>query len=146
MQKAGDQYSALEAVKGVLAQMERLAKRADFSYHALISPPELPMDALAQNYSLTRLDTAGASLPSLLADDGSGTAQVEICPFGPLALITGDGTIDTDPLALLLSEAQITPLFASDLDTAGLWHGAPLARWLFPAQLSEALALFDTLR
>ena len=54
--------------------------------------------------------------------------------------------MDTDPVAQALLDAGLWPLFQNDLDGAGPWHGTPLAQWLFPRRLSDALALFDGLR
>lgn len=110
--------------------------------------PTLPLDALAALGPLTRLDNSaqGDSLPSLLVETESGPIQIEICPFGPLALLSSDGLADTDPASQILWDAEIFPLFPADLDTAGDWHGAPLADWLFPHRLTRALALFETLR
>ncbi len=150
MIRASHQSTAFEAVQKTLAHIERQAQHADadFPYDHLLRPPDLPMDALADTYALTRLDDPASAdaLPSLLVDAGGAQAQVELCPFGPLALITTDGDMDTDPLARTLLDAGITPLFPHDLDAAGDWHGAPLARWLFPARLADALARFDALR
>ena len=98
--------------------------------------------------SLTRLDDEASAdaLPSLILDTSTGQIQIELCPFGPLALLTSNGEADTDPLALALYAAEIFPLFPADLDGSGPWHGHPLARWLFPQRLAHALALFETLR
>ena len=106
------------------------------------------MTALAEIGPLTRLDSPAQrdTLPSLLLESLSGQAQIEVCPFGPLALVTPDGDIDTDPIAQALADAGILPFFPADLDSAGHWHEAPLAQWLFPRRLSAALKLFDTLR
>ena len=147
--KAG-QYAAFDAVQKVLAHIERQAKQGGdaLPYDGLFALPAFPLDALADVFTLTRMDDAHSAdvLPSLLVEADGGQAQVEACPFGPLALVTGDGDMDTDPLAALLRDAGITPLFAPDLDAAGAWHDAPLVRWLFPARLSDALSLFDALR
>jgi hypothetical protein len=71
--------------------------------------------------------------------------QIEFCPFGPLALLTSDGNMDTDPIAQALVDADILPLFPGDLDSAGQWHGRPLGQWLFPRRLTDALTLLETL-
>jgi len=112
----------------------------------VINLPALPMEAIGQIGSLSRLDSSGDALPSLLLETDSGSVQIELCPFGPLVLLSSDGLADTDPIAQVLANSDIFPLFPADLDTAGLWHNAPLADWLFPHRLSRALALFDTLR
>lgn len=142
--------SPLEVVQKVLTQIEARAKEAnpDAPYDGLLAVPELPMEALTGLGTLHRLDnhTQAGTLPSLLLEDRRGQAQVEVCPFGPLALITSDGEMDTDPLAQTLLDAGVWPLFQGDLDSAEQWHGTPLARWLFPQRLSDALALFDSLR
>ncbi|MBV9848908.1 MAG: hypothetical protein JO250_04390 [Armatimonadetes bacterium] len=134
----------------VLAHIEARAKNADVAspYAGLMAVPELPLEALAGLGTLHRLDDPAnaEALPSLLLGDRHGQAQVEVCPFGPLALITSDGEMDTDPLAQALLDAGIWPLFQNDLDGAGRWHGTPLGKWLFPRRLSDALALFDGLR
>ena len=54
--------------------------------------------------------------------------------------------MDTDPPAQTLLDAGFQPLFQSDMDEAGDWHGTPLTRWLFPRRLAAALALFDALK
>jgi hypothetical protein len=110
--------------------------------------PEIPLSALGQIGALNRLDDPpnADALPSLLLEARTGQAQIEVCPFGPLALLTSDGEADTDPVAQALLDAGIQPLFQNDLDGAGRWHGTPLARWLFPRRLADALALFDALR
>ena len=141
--------NAHEAVQKVLAHIERQAKSAgQGEYGNLLAVPELPMEALAGLGTLHRLDdpSNAEALPSLLLEDRRGQAQVEVCPFGPLALVTSDGEMDTDPLAQALLDAGVWPLFQNDLDGAGKWHGTPLAQWLFPRRLSDALALFDGLR
>ena len=138
-----------EAVQSVLAHIERQAKTAgQGEYGDLMAVPEVPMGALAGLGTLQRLDDPAntQALPSLLLEDRRGQAQIEVCPFGPLALITSDGEMDTDPVAQALLDSDIWPLFQNDLDGAGPWHGAPLAQWLFPRRLSDALALFDGLR
>ena len=142
--------SSHDAVQNVLAHIEAQARNADVEapYGKLMAVPELPMETLTGLGTLNRLeDPANAdALPSLLLEDRRGQAQVEICPFGPLALITSDGEMDTDPLAQALLDAGVWPLFQNDLDGAGKWHGTPLGKWLFPRRLSDALALFDGLR
>ncbi len=139
-----------EAVRLVLTHLERQAGRADAgaAYEGLLAVPDLPVDALADLGPLTRLDDGAGkdALPSLLLDTGTGQVQIEVCPFGPLALLSSDGQADTDPPAQALHAAGLFPLFPADLDNAGPWHGHPLARWLFPTRLSGALALFETLR
>ena len=139
-----------EAVGRVLTHIERQAgrTRADAALEGLFALPELPLDALAALGPVTRLDPPGVpdALPSLLLESGGGQIQLEVCPFGPLALLSSDGVADTDPLAEALYAAGIYPLFPNDLDAAALWHDAPLASWLFPRRLSHALALFETLR
>ena len=139
-----------EAVQKVLAHIEARAKNADPAapYEDLMAVPEIPLESLGQLGILNRLDdpSSAGTLPSLLLEDGRGQAQVEVCPFGPLALITSDGEMNTDPLAQTLLDAGVWPLFQSDLDLAEKWHGTPLARWLFPRRLPDALALFDGLR
>ncbi len=117
-------------------------------YDNLMALPELPMEALAGLGTLYRLDDGANAdaLPSLLLEDRRGQAQVEFCPFGPLALITSDGEMDTDPLAQTLLDAGVWPLFQNDLDGSGKWHETPISKWLFPRRLSDALALFDGLR
>lgn len=139
-----------EAVHLVLTHLERQAGRSDAgaAYEGLLFVPDLPLDALGELGPLTRLDdgTPKDALPSLLLETGGGQVQIEICPFGPLALLSSDGAADTDPVAQALCAAAIFPLFPADLDGAGAWHGHPLARWLFPTRLSQALALFETLR
>ena len=67
-------------------------------------------------------------------------------PVRPLVLITPDGGMDVDTLAQTLLDAGLFPLFPADVDGFGQWHGVPLSRWLFPARLTGALALFDALR
>lgn len=139
-----------EAVRLVLTHLERQAGRADAgaAYEGLLAVPELPMDALADLGPLSRLDDAASkdALPSLLLETDTGQVQIEVCPFGPLALLSSDGQADTDPPASALHAVGIFPLFPADLDSAGPWHGHPLARWLFPTRLSQALALFEALR
>jgi len=134
----------------VLTHLTRQAGRTDrdAGEAGLLAVPSLPMDALSVLGPLTRLDTPNAAdaLPSLLLETDSGPVQIEICPFGPLALLSSDGLADTDPVAQILWDAEIFPLFPADLDASGPWHGAPLADWLFPHRLSRALALFETLR
>jgi hypothetical protein len=143
-----------ETVEQILNQIERKARHADADapYHALIDLPELPIQALSELGLLWRLDDlvqtgAEDTLPSLIVGVGrNGQVQIELCPFGPLALIVSNGDVDTDPVALVLVDAKITPLFPGDLDQAGQWHDRPLGQWLFPRRLSDAFALFDTLR
>jgi len=139
-----------EAVRLILTHLERQAGRSDAgaAYEGLLLVPDLPLDALGELGPLTRLDDGAIqdALPSLLLETGGGQVQIEICPFGPLALLSSDGQADTDPPASALHAAGLFPLFPADLDGAGLWHGHPLARWLFPTRLSGALALFETLR
>ncbi len=138
-----------EAVGRVLVHIERQAGRAsaDAAYDGLLNLPELPLDALAELGPVIRLDPPDIpdALPSLLLEAG-GQIQIEICPFGPLALLSSDGVADTDPTAEALYTAGIYPLFPNDLDAVTLWHDAPLANWLFPRRVSHALALFETLR
>jgi hypothetical protein len=139
-----------EAVQRVLAHIENRARYADSTdpFQGLVSFPEIPLEALETLGTLHRLDDPQSTeaLPSLLLETESGQVQIEICPFGPLALLTSDGDADTDPVAQALWDAEIWPLFQNDLDGAGHWHGAPLASWLFPRRLTDALALFDVLR
>ena len=139
-----------EAVGRVLVHIERQAGRAssEAAYDGLLNLPALPLDALAELGPLTRLDPPNVpdALPSLLLDTGGGQIQIEICPFGPLALLSSDGVADTDPTAEALYEAGLYPLFPNDLDAVTLWHDAPLANWLFPRRVSQALSLFETLR
>ena len=139
-----------EAVGRVLVHIERQAGRAnaEAAFDGLLRLPELPMDALTELGPVTRLDPPDIpdALPSLLLETGGGQIQIEICPFGPLALLSSDGVADTDPLAEALYASGIYPLFPNDLDAAALWHGTPLASWLFPRRLAHALTLFDTLR
>ncbi len=139
-----------EAVGRVLVHIERQAGRAspEAAYDGLLNLPELPMDALTELGPLSRLDPPDIpdALPSLLLETGGGQIQIELCPFGPLALLSSDGAADTDPLAEALYAAGLYPLFPSDLDTAVPWHDASLANWLFPRRLSQALTLFETLR
>ena len=139
-----------EAVHLVLAHLERQAGRADAgaAYEGLILVPDLPLDALGELGPLTRLDdgTVKDALPSLLLETGGGQVQIEISPFGPLALLSSDGQADTDPVAQALHTAGLFPLFPADLDGGGAWHGHLLARWLFPTRLSQGMALFETLR
>ena len=139
-----------EAVRLVLTHLERQAGRRDAgaAYEGLLRVPDLPLDALGALGPLTRLDDGAIqdALPSLLLETESGQVQIEICPFGPLALLSSDGQADTDPPASALHAAGLFPLFPADLDGTGQWHGHPLARWLFPTRLSQALALFETLR
>jgi hypothetical protein len=141
--------TAREAVEKVLAHLASRAKTPQGGVpEDLFAVPELPLSELSQFGTLNRLeDSASADvLPSLLLETSTGQMQMEICPFGPLALITSDGEADTDPPAQALRDAGLWPLFQNDLDSAGHWHGMPLARWLFPRRLSDALALFETLR
>lgn len=139
-----------EAVRLILTHLERQAGRTDAgaAYEGLLLVPDLPLDALGEFGPLTRLDdgTSKDALPSLLLETDLGQIQIEVCPFGPLALLSSDGQADTDPPASALHAAGLFPLFPADLDDAGAWHGHPLARWLFPTRLSHALALFETLR
>jgi len=139
-----------EAVGRVLVHIERQAGRAsaEAAYDGLLNLPELPMDALAELGPLSRLDPPDVpdALPSLLLETGGGQIQIELCPFGSLALLSSDGAADTDPLAEALYAAGLYPLFPNDLDTVVPWHDASLANWLFPRRLSQALALFETLR
>ena len=142
--------NAAEAVTRVLAHVERQAGRrtSEAAFDGLLAVPELPLPALAELGPLSRLDDPALSdaLPSLLLETESGPIQLEISPFGPLALLSSDGQADTDPVSALLYEAGLFPLFPADLDGVGDWHGHPLPRWLFPARLSAALSLFETLR
>ncbi len=140
-----------DAVGVVLTHIERQAGRtsSDAAYDGLLALPELPTDALAALGPLTRLDNSQAAdaVPSLLLETGGGQIQIEFCPFGPLALLSSDGSADTDPAAEALYAAGLFPLFPADLDDAAIvWHGAPLSRWLFPRRLADALTLFETLR
>ncbi len=140
-----------DAVGRVLTHIERQAGRtsSEAAYDGLWNLPEPPLGALAELGPLVSLPPpAGVtdSLPSLLLETGGGQVQIEFCPFGPLALLSSDGVADTDPLAEALYAAGFYPLFPSDLDAAALWHGTPLASWLFPRRLSAALTLFETLR
>ena len=139
-----------DAVQLVLTHITRQAGRSNQAAgdDGLLAFPTLPTEALAALGPLTRLDPSARpdSLPSLLLETDSGPLQIEICPFGPLALLSSDGLTDTDPAAQLLWDAEIFPLFPADLDEAGPWHGAPLADWLFPPRLSRALELFESLR
>jgi len=139
-----------EAVHLVLTHLERQAGRtnSEAGWAGLLAVPDLPLDALADLGELSRLDDPANpdALPSLLLEASGGQMQIEICPFGPLALLSSDGAADTDPLASALHAACLFPLFPADLDNAGPWHGQPLARWLFPTRLSQALVLFETLR
>jgi len=139
-----------EAVGRVLVHIERQAGRAssDAVYDGLLNLPELPLDALTELGPISRLDAPDVpdALPSLLMETGGGQIQIEVCPFGPLVLLSSDGVADTDPLAEALYAAGLYPLFPNDLDAATLWHDAPLASWLFPRRVSQALALFETLR
>ncbi len=104
-----------EAVQRVLTHIERQAGRADSSaaFDGLLRVPDLPLDALTELGPLTRLGDAGNAdaLPSLLLETSTGQVQIELCPFGPLALLTSNGEADTDPLALALYAAEIFPLF-----------------------------------
>lgn len=144
--------SAEEAVTRVLTHIERQARRRDdgAAYDGLLAVPALPLEALAALGDLSRLDAPSAhaadALPWLLLTTDTGTIGLELCPFGPLALLSGDGTADTDPVAQALFESGLYPLFPALLDEAGNWHDHPLARWLFPRRLSDATALFETLR
>ena len=137
-------------MQAVLTHLTRQAGRTSQTAgdDSLLAFPTLPLEALAALGPLSRLDpsTRPDSLPSLLLETDSGPLQIEICPFGPLALLSSDGLTDTDPAAQILWDAEIFPLFPADLDEAGLWHGAPLADWLFPPRLSRALELFEGLR
>ena len=139
-----------EAVGRVLTHLQRQAGRmdSDAAYDGLLALPDLPLDALAELGPLVRLDDGSIAdaLPSLLLETGGGQVQIEVCPFGPLALLSSDGSADTDPLAEALYAAGIYPLFPADLDTAAPWHGAPLTHWLFPRRLAQAFKLFETLR
>ena len=134
--------TAPQAVQAVLTRLETNA--AQTNYAELLDVPELPLDALADAGALTRLENPGG-LPSLLIESPSGQAQIEVSPFGPLALISSDGGMNTDAVAQTLADAGLTPLFPGDMDAADPWHGHPIARWLFPRRLSDALALVDTL-
>lgn len=137
-----------EGVKRTLAHIEAQARLAD-GYDTLLAVPELPGEALNALGTLTRLDDPARpnALPSVLLEtETGGQAQIELCPFGALALLSSDGQMDSDPVAQALLDAGITPLFQGDLDAADKWHGASLTDWLFPRRLSDALALFDDLR
>ena len=142
--------NAAEAVTRVLAHVERQAGRrtSEAAFDGLLAVPELPLTALQDLGPLSRLDDAAQTdaLPSLLLETESGPVQIEISPFGPLALLSSDGQADTDPVSQILFDAGLYPLFPADLDAMGDWHGHPLPRWLFPARLSRALSLFETLR
>jgi len=142
--------NAAEAVGRVLAHVERQAGRrtSDAAFDGLLAVPDLPLTALADLGPLSRLDDVAQAdaLPSLLLETESGPVQIEICPFGPLALLSSDGQADTDPVSAVLYASGLFPLFPADLDGMGEWHARPLPRWLFPARLSQALALFETLR
>lgn len=142
--------TAEEAVTRILTHLERQARRpdTDAAYDGLLAVPTLPVEALADLGDLSRADDRAPAdaLPSLLLTTGGGSIGLELCPFGPLVLLSGDGAADTDPLALALFESGLYPLFPADMDTFGSWHGHPLARWLFPRRLSDATALFETLR
>lgn len=148
--RASQPQTADDAVRLVLTHVERQAGRTDSeaAYAGLLLVPDLPIDALSELGPLTRLDdpAGGDALPSLLLETGGSQVQIELCPFGPLALLSSDGSADTDPLAEALYAAGIFPLFPADLDHAGSWHDQPLTRWLFPHRLSHALELFETLR
>ena len=139
-----------EAVSLVLVHLERQAGRtnSEAAYDSLLALPDIPSNALAELGPLVRLpDASPDALPSLLLETGGGQIQIEFCPFGPLALLSSDGAADTDPTAEALYAAGIYPLFPADLDTnAVLWHDAPLTDWLFPRRVSQAFALFETLR
>ena len=139
-----------EAVGRVLVHIERQAGRtsSEAAFDGLLNLPELPLEALTELGPLTRLDPPDIpdALPSLLLETGGGQIQIEVCPFGPLALLSSDGVADTDPLAEALYASGLYPLFPNDLDAVTLWHDAPLASWLFPRRLAHALALFETLR
>jgi hypothetical protein len=139
-----------EAVGRVLTHLERQAGRTDTesAYTNLLAVPDLPLDALGELGPLNRLDDPASpdALPSLLLDIGGSQIQIEVCPFGPLALLSSDGMADTDPVASALYAAGLYPLFPADLDSATPWHGHPLTRWLFPRRLPNALELFETLR
>ena len=84
-----------EAVALVLTHLERQAGRtnAEAAYEGLLAVPDLPLDALAALGPLTRLDDSASSdaLPSLLLETESGQVQIELCPFGPLALLRPTG-------------------------------------------------------
>lgn len=136
--------TAPQAVQTVLERLENRARQADYYIAGLLDIPILPMDALAEAGTLARMDSPNG-LPSLLVESPSGQCQIEISPFGPLALISSDGDMNTDAVAQALQDADITPLFPGDLDSAGEWHDHPMARWLFPRRLSDALALIETL-
>lgn len=136
-----------EAVKLTLAHIEAQARLSE-GYETLLAVPELPGAALNELGTLTRLDDPSHpnALPSVLLEKDGKQAQIELCPFGPLVLITSDGDLNTDPLAQALLDAEITPLFPGDLDAAQPWHGSSLADWLFPRRVTDALALVDDLR
>ena len=112
-----------EAVRLVLTHLGRQAGRSDAgaAYDGLLRVPDLPLEALGELGSLTRLDDGASkdALPSLLLETESGQLQIELCPFGPLALLSSDGQADTDPPASLLHAAGLFPLFPADLDGAG---------------------------
>ena len=137
-----------KAVERVLQHIEQRRAAPSGDYEGLIRLPALPMTALAEIGPVTRLESSVQrdALPSLLLESASGQVQIEVCPFGPLVLLTSDGNVDTDPIAQALLDADILPLFLGDLDSAAKWHGASLGQWLFPRRLSDALKLFDTLR
>lgn len=140
--------TAQERIQKVLKRIEEGARQgeAEVAYADLFQVPELPLSALADVGTLTRLEGPSGTLPSLAVENGSGQAQIEVSPFGPLALVSSDGEMNTDPIAQALLDAGITPLFPGDLDQAAPWHGTPLGRWLFPRRLPDALALFEGLR
>ncbi len=142
--------TAEEAVTRILTHLERQARRpsADAAYDGLLAVPTLPQEALAELGDLSRADDNAPpdALPSLLLTTAGGSIGLELCPFGSLVLLSGDGAADTDPLALALLGSGLYPLFPADMDTFGSWHGHPLARWLFPRRLADATALFETLR
>lgn len=142
------QITPVEAVKRVLAHIERQAKNAvPVDYNTLLAFPDVPADILREHFGVFSLGADGNPdrLPSLLIEAPDGQAQLELCPFGPLVLITPDGGMDVDVLAQTLLDAGLFPLFPADVDGFGAWHDVPLARWLFPARLSAALSLFDSL-
>lgn len=141
--------TAEDAVRLVLAHIERQAGRTDSeaAYGSLLAVPALPLDALSDLGPLTQLDTPSPdALPSLLLETGGGNIQIELCPFGPLALLSSDGAADTDPIAQILYDSGVFPLFPADIEGTDPWHGHPLPRWLFPQRLSRALEMFETLR
>ena len=138
-----------EAVEKTLKHIQAEAKRrtTEYAYDTLFAIPELPTEAFGEIGAVTALESGDSDiLPSLLLEVNGGQTQIELCPFGPLALLSSDGVIDTDPFAQALSDAGIAPLFPADLDNADEWEGAPLGAWLFPHRLSDALTRFDALR